>query len=162
MGWQHDFIAQHRVARLATVDAEGQPHVVPIVYAFDGARLFSPIDEKPKRAGAYHLRRVRNIQSNPRVAVIIDDYSEDWRQLAWVQIRGQAALAESGADYQAGLELLTRKYPQYVHSRTRPQLAAESERRLEQEMVTWQFSKIEETRAEHWLATCLHTPTSRM
>jgi PPOX class probable F420-dependent enzyme len=127
--WQINFIAHHRVARLATGDADSQPHVVPIVYAFDGARLFSPVDIKPKSVGAYRLRRVRNLQTNPRVAVIIDDYSEDWRELAWVQIRGRAALAESGPDYEAGLALLTRKYPQYVNAplRGRPLIVIQPE-----------------------------------
>jgi PPOX class probable F420-dependent enzyme len=129
VAWQNDFIAQHRVARLATVDAESQPHVVPIVYAFDGARLFSPIDEKPKRVGAYRLRRVRNIQANPRVAVLIDDYTEDWRKLAWVQLHGRAALVESGADYEAGLALLAHKYAQYARQplRGRPLIVIELE-----------------------------------
>lgn len=114
--WEEDFITTHCVARLATVDEQGQPHVVPIVYAFDGSRLFTPIDEKPKRVGAYDLQRVRNIQINSRVAVIIDDYSDDWTQLAWVQIRGSAALHQPNETpaWESGVTLLHEKYPQYA------------------------------------------------
>jgi PPOX class probable F420-dependent enzyme len=111
--WERDFITRHRVAHLATLDGQGQPHVVPIVYVFDGEHLFTPIDEKPKRVGAYQLQRVRNIRANDRVAVIIDDYEEDWRRLAWVQIRGRALILTQGESYATGIELLSRKYPQY-------------------------------------------------
>jgi PPOX class probable F420-dependent enzyme len=111
--WERDFLTRHRVAHLATMDGQGQPHVVPIVYAFDGEHLFTPIDEKPKRVGAYQLKRVRNIQANDRVAVIIDDYEEDWRRLAWVQIRGRALILTQGESYVTGIELLSRKYLQY-------------------------------------------------
>ncbi|MCI0396644.1 MAG: TIGR03668 family PPOX class F420-dependent oxidoreductase [Chloroflexi bacterium] len=102
------------MARLATVDEHGRPHIIPIVYAFDGARLFTPIDNKPKRASPHQLKRVRNIQTNPHVAVIIDHYDEDWRKLAWVQLRGQATLIESGPDYVTGIALLEARYPQYA------------------------------------------------
>ena len=112
--WERQFIERQRVARLATVDEKGQPHVVPIVYAFDGERLFTPLDAKPKRVGPHQLRRVRNIQANPHVAVVIDEYSDDWRDLAWVQIRGLATLVPSGPEYQAGLALLEARYPQYA------------------------------------------------
>jgi PPOX class probable F420-dependent enzyme len=111
--WERDFITRHRVARLATASSQGQPHVVPIVYAWDGRRLFTPIDKKPKRVGAYQLGRARDIQANPNVAVIIDDYDEDWQRLAWVQIRGRAIILAHGEAYETGLELLSRKYPQY-------------------------------------------------
>lgn len=114
--WEQDFIASHRVARLATVDEVGHPHVVPIVYAFDGSRLFTPIDEKPKRVGAYDLQRVRNILANPDVAVIIDEYSDDWTQLAWIQIRGTATLHQPNETpaWESGVALLHEKYPQYA------------------------------------------------
>ena len=111
--WECTFISEQRVARLATVDANGQPAVIPIVYAFDGAVLFTPLDAKPKRVATDQLQRVRNINANPRVAVIIDSYSEDWRRLAWVHVRGQARIVTSGNDYTAGIALLGAKYPQY-------------------------------------------------
>ncbi len=115
--WEREFILSHRVARLATVDAQGQPHVVPIVYAFDGKRLYTPLDAKPKRVDVRQLQRVKNIQVNPQVAVVIDDYTEDWQQLAWVQLRGTAKVVEEGAERSTGMALLAAKYPQY---QTRP------------------------------------------
>ena len=111
--WKHTFIQRHRVARLATVGADGQPHVVPIVYAYDGERLYTPIDEKPKKVGATRLRRVRDIQDNPAVAAVIDDYREEWEQLAWVQVRGTARILTEGKQYATGLGLLMAKYSQY-------------------------------------------------
>jgi PPOX class probable F420-dependent enzyme len=111
--WEHDFITSHRVARLATVDAHGQPHVVPIVYAFDGSALYTPLDAKPKRVAVHQLQRVKNIQTNPHVAIVIDDYADDWAQLAWVQIRGTARLVVEGEAHATGVALLTAKYSQY-------------------------------------------------
>lgn len=113
-GWEQKFITTHRVARLGTVDEQGQPHVVPIVYAFARPYLYTPLDAKPKQVEVYRLRRVRNIQANPRVTVLIDDYDEDWRRLAWVQIRGVAEIVERGDQQQKGVALLHEKYPQYT------------------------------------------------
>jgi len=112
--WERRFIERQRVARLATVDEKGQPHVVPIVYAFDGERLFTPLDAKPKRVSPHQLRRVRNIQANPHVAVVIDEYSDDWQDLAWVQIHGRATLVQSGPEYETGVTVLEARYPQYA------------------------------------------------
>ncbi len=111
--WKRDFITSHRVARLATVDAAGYPHVVPIVYAFDGKRLYTPLDAKPKRVPVNQLQRVKNIVANPQVAIIVDDYDEDWQQLAWVQMRGTAQIVERGEQRSQGIALLSAKYPQY-------------------------------------------------
>jgi PPOX class probable F420-dependent enzyme len=111
--WKQDFILNRRVARLATVAAEARPHIVPIVYAYDGVHLYTPIDEKPKRVGAFSLQRVRDVQANPHVAFVIDHYAEDWTQLAWVQVRGEATIVSSGARCAAATALLRKKYPQY-------------------------------------------------
>jgi len=111
--WERTFISEQRVARLATVDASCQPAVIPIVYAFDGDALFTPLDAKPKRVATDQLQRVLNINANPRVAVVIDSYSEDWRRLAWVHVRGQARIITGGDEYTAGITLLGAKYPQY-------------------------------------------------
>ena len=107
------FIAEGRVGRLATADASGQPLVVPICYAFDGASLFSAIDAKPKRPGPRGLRRIRNIRENPRVSVVIDRYDEDWTQLRYVIIQGRAEILTDGGDFSRGVDLLLAKYPQY-------------------------------------------------
>ena len=107
------FVRKHRVARLATVDERGRPHVVPICYAYSGGRLYTPLDLKPKAVAPEGLRRVRNILANPHVQVLIDDYDEDWSQLAFVQLRGTATLLHEGVEYGRALRLLRRKYPQY-------------------------------------------------
>jgi PPOX class probable F420-dependent enzyme len=111
--WQQALLQTARVARLATVDEHGQPHVVPIVFAYDGHQLFTPLDGKPKQVEGANLRRVRNIAENDRVAVVVDHYDEDWQQLAWVQLRGRARILAVGAVYERGLALLQGKYPQY-------------------------------------------------
>ncbi|HEY7350728.1 MAG TPA: TIGR03668 family PPOX class F420-dependent oxidoreductase [Ktedonobacterales bacterium] len=111
---EQQFMQQHRVARLATADAQGCPFVVPICYAFDGFSVYSALDEKPKSVAPTRLKRVRNIQANPRVALVIDDYSEDWRALAYIQIRGRAdLLVEGTGEHAEAIRLLRAKYPQY-------------------------------------------------
>lgn len=115
--WEQQFLSAQRVARLATVDERGHPHVLPIVYALVGEALVTPLDAKPKRVAALELRRVRNIQANPQVAVVVDMYDEDWDRLAWLQIRGRAALLLAGPEYDAGIAALAQRYPQYA---TRP------------------------------------------
>jgi PPOX class probable F420-dependent enzyme len=96
-----------RVARLATVDPRGRPHVVPISFALDGDTLYTAVDEKPKRTR--ELQRLRNIQANPQVEVLIDEYDEDWSRLWWVRLRGTARIV----DDRRAMELLAAKYPQY-------------------------------------------------
>jgi PPOX class probable F420-dependent enzyme len=108
------FIQRQRVARLATVDAEGRPYVVPVCYTFDGARLYTPLDEKPKRVSATQLKRVRNIQARPEVSLLIDRYDDDWAQLAYLQIAATAEMLEpDGEGHAIGMELLRVRYPQY-------------------------------------------------
>jgi len=111
--WERAFIERQRVARLATVDERGRPHVVPIVFAYDGQRLFTPIDAKPKRVSASRLKRVQNVQSDPHVVVLFDHYDEDWRRLAWVQLHGLATFIDSGSERETGAGLLAQRYPQY-------------------------------------------------
>lgn len=108
------FIASHRVGRLATADADGAPYAVPVCYAFDGERVYTAIDRKPKSVAAARLRRVRNIAANPQAALVIDDYSEDWSALAYVMLRGGARVLEDGSDRDRAEALLRRKYPQYA------------------------------------------------
>ena len=96
-----------RVAHLATVDPRGRPHVVPISFALDGDTLYTAVDEKPKRTR--ELQRLRNIQANPQVEVLIDHYEDDWSRLWWVRLRGTARIV----DDRRAMELLAAKYPQY-------------------------------------------------
>ena len=107
------FIRQQRVARLATVDSHGRPHIVPIVFVYNDETIYTPIDLKPKDVRPQDLLRVLNIAQNPDVQVLLDRYDEDWQQLGFVQLRGRAELLEAGSDYEAVLRLLEQKYPQY-------------------------------------------------
>ena len=97
------------VARLATVDGR-RPHLVPVVFCeLDGA-LFIPVDGKPK-SGA-RLKRLRNIERNPAVALLIDRYSDDWSDLCWTRIDGRAEIVATDRGIREALET---KYPQYEH-----------------------------------------------
>lgn len=107
------FIQSHAVARLATASKDGQPHVIPFCYAFDGTVFYFVVDEKPKRQTGKPLKRIRNMVENPHVALVIDDYADDWSQLAYVLVSGQAALVEHEEEYQRALGLLRERYPQY-------------------------------------------------
>jgi PPOX class probable F420-dependent enzyme len=114
------------VARLATVDPQGRPHVVPICFAIEGDTLYTAVDEKPKRTRK--LQRLRNIQANPRVEVVIDEYDEDWSRLWWVRLRGTARVVDDPRP----IELLTAKYPQYRERRPNgPVIAVSIEERIE-------------------------------
>ena len=101
------------MARLATADAAGVPHAIPICYAFDGEHIYSALDLKPKRVAGRRLKRVRNILANPRVAVVIDRYSEDWSELAYVLVQGTAELVEEDEEQERAESLLRDKYSQY-------------------------------------------------
>lgn len=103
-----------RVARLATLDDRGHPHLVPVCYATDGRAYYSAIDAKPKRTPPDRLKRVRNIRANPRVALLIDHYEEDWSNLRYVMVQGRAELISEGPEWEAARGLLRAKYPQYV------------------------------------------------
>jgi coenzyme F420-0:L-glutamate ligase / coenzyme F420-1:gamma-L-glutamate ligase len=107
------FVRSARVAHLATADADGRPHVIPICFAFDGKNLYSPIDAKPKKTSPLRLKRIRNIRANPHVAAVIDRYDEDWKKLAYVLITGRAKILLKGAQHRRAVRLLRKKYPQY-------------------------------------------------
>jgi len=113
------FLSTGRVARLATAGVDGKPLVIPICYAYDGERLFTPIDKKPKSVEPGELRRVRNILQNPKVSVVVDRYSEDWQGLGYVVIEGRAEILSEGEEYARALRLLEEKYPQYREMRLR-------------------------------------------
>ncbi|MDT4915111.1 MAG: hypothetical protein QOC66_4239 [Pseudonocardiales bacterium] len=102
------------VARLATVSAAGQPHLVPIVFAADGDVIYSAVDRKPKSTTA--LRRLANIAANPAVAVLVDHYADDWTRLWWARADGTARIAEA-AEAERALDRLTARYPVYREQR---------------------------------------------
>ena len=100
-----------RVARLATTDPDGRPHVVPIVFALSGRTLYSAVDRKPKRS--QRLRRIENARARPDVTILVDHYEEDWRNLWWIRLRGRARVLDDGDERERALELLREKYEQY-------------------------------------------------
>lgn len=103
-----------RVAHLATADQYSRPHAMPIVFVFEGDHLYFPLDRKPKREDDWHmLRRVRNLETNGRVSIIVDHYEEDWTRLAWVLLEGVATIVETGAERDAAATALAGKYAQY-------------------------------------------------
>ena len=97
-----------RVATLATINPDGTPHVIPIVYAVLGDRLVTGVDQKPKRD--LNLARLRNIRADPRVAVLAHHYAEGWNHLWWVRVQGRAAIRSDDAE---AVEALKARYPQY-------------------------------------------------
>jgi len=99
------------VARLATVDGDGRPHLVPCCFAFDGDVAYSVVDHKPKRSGA--LRRLDNIRANPSVCLLVDHYEDDWSRLWWVRFDGQARILDAGPEHASAIAVLCAKYEQY-------------------------------------------------
>ena len=111
-----ELIERARVARLATIDSEVKPHLVPVVFVFNGNHFFIPVDEKRKTAKPEKLKRIRNIQDNPNVTLLIDEYSEDWTKLAFVMIQGKASIAtkeEGNIQVRQAYKKLMIKYLQY-------------------------------------------------
>jgi PPOX class probable F420-dependent enzyme len=99
------------VARLATTDPDGRPHVVPIVFALENDTLYTAVDRKPKRSR--RLRRIENARARPDVTVLVDHYEEDWQRLWWIRLRGRARVLDEGEERERAVALLTEKYPQY-------------------------------------------------
>jgi PPOX class probable F420-dependent enzyme len=116
-------LGQARVARLATANASGRPHLVPVTFALDAAddsgtsggadRVYIAIDHKQKTTT--NLKRLRNIAENPAVSLLADHYAEDWATLWWARADGQAHILPAGdPGRERPLNLLTAKYPQYA------------------------------------------------
>lgn len=105
-------LAAARVAYLATVRADGRPHLVPIVFALEGDVVYSVADPKPKEGP--DLLRFRNIRANPSVSLLVDEYHEDWERLWWVRVDGSASIVEDGPERDLTIQLLQAKYEQYA------------------------------------------------
>jgi len=106
-----------RVARLATVDSENKPYLVPVVFVFDGKYFYLPLDKKTKKDKPERLKRVKNIQRNPNVTLLIDEYNEDWSKLHFIMIHGRARVigkkSQHGQLLEKAHKLLYKKYCQY-------------------------------------------------
>jgi PPOX class probable F420-dependent enzyme len=101
-----------RVARLATVGADGAPHIVPVTFALDGDRIVMAVDAKPKRAAP--LRRLLNVRANPTVSLLVDEYDDDWGRLWWARADGIASIVEEGPGLARAFDLLRERYAQYA------------------------------------------------
>lgn len=104
-------VADARVARLASVGADGRPHLVPICFALAGDTLYTAVDTKPKRSP--RLKRLANIRAHPDVSVLVDHYEEDWSRLWWVRLSGRARVVDKGAELDRAIALLSGRYEQY-------------------------------------------------
>jgi PPOX class probable F420-dependent enzyme len=103
--------SEGRVARMVSVDAGGQPHVVPVVFAVDGDWIYWIVDAKPKRS--MRLKRLANVAADPRVSLVVDHYAEDWTTIWWARADGAAQVVEDGPLRDRAIDLLCRKYSQY-------------------------------------------------
>ena len=106
------FLLTRRVGHLATADGQAIPHVVPVCFTISQSTLYITIDEKPKRVAAPALKRIRNIEHNPMVAIVVDRYDEDWTRLGWVMLRGRAEILRAGTEHDRAQELLRSRYRQ--------------------------------------------------
>jgi PPOX class probable F420-dependent enzyme len=111
-GEARDRFATARIARLATADGHGVPHLVPITFALADDEILSAVDHKPKRSTA--LRRLANLAANPRVAVLVDAYDEDWSRLWWARADGTAEVLHDATSLRRVQDLLRERYPQYA------------------------------------------------
>ncbi len=103
--------ASSAVARLATVRPDGAPHVVPLVFALVDGTVYSAVDAKPKRTS--RLQRLANVRVEPRCALLVDHYEDDWSHLWWVRADGTAAVVDDPPATHPGLAALAERYPQY-------------------------------------------------
>jgi PPOX class probable F420-dependent enzyme len=103
-----DLVAKARVARVGTIDERGRVHLVPIVYVVDGDTLYSSTD-----AGDRPAKRLRNLETNPSVTILVDVYDEEWSKVWWVRLRGTGRVVEEGPEHAHAYRLLREKYPQY-------------------------------------------------
>lgn len=106
------FLDGQRVARLATADTAGRPHVIPICFVADGDSVYFTIDEKPKRKSTTPLKRIANIRANPFAALVVDHYDEDWSRLGWVMVQGRAEVLAGGVEHARAQANLRSRYRQ--------------------------------------------------
>jgi PPOX class probable F420-dependent enzyme len=108
-------LAESKIARLATVDEGGRPHIVPFVFAIEQNTVYFAVDAKPKTTR--NLKRLQNIAANPAVAVLADHYEDDWNKLWWVRADGTARVVTDAVETKRAIDLLADRYEQYRHTR---------------------------------------------
>jgi PPOX class probable F420-dependent enzyme len=116
--WAAELLNTSRVARLGLLDDEGRPRVLPITFAIAADRIWTAVDDKPKRKPARELARMRFLRRDPRATITVDRYAENWKELAWVQVLGSIRIVELDETDQAapGLASLVEKYAPYRDS----------------------------------------------
>lgn len=120
-------LGEARVARLATIGAGDRPHIVPICFVLEGDDMYFAVDHKPKRTR--DLQRLRNIESNANVAVLVDHYEEDWTRVWWARVDGTAHVVPAGDATEHAIDLLVSRYEQYATNRPQgPAVAIRIER----------------------------------
>ena len=126
--WANVLLAQERVGRLGVLDLEDGPRVQPVTFALAEGRIWSAIAQKPKRTA--EPARLRFLRRDPRAALTVDRFSDDWEELAWVQVLGRVSILETD-DAASGLRALCEKYEQYKETPPPgPVLALEPQRYL--------------------------------
>jgi len=140
------FLLTRRVGHLATADSRAIPHVVPVCFTISQGTLYITIDEKPKRVAGPALKRVRNIERNPMVAIVVDRYDEDWTRLGWVMLRGRAEILRAGTEHDRAQELLRSRYRQLAAMQIaeRPVIAVRLER-----VASWGNLSVGADEADH-------------
>lgn len=106
------FLDSQPVGRLATADAAGRPHVVPVCFAVAGDSIYIAIDAKPKHGDPLRLKRLRNIAENPSVSLVVDRYADDWSRLGWVLLHSRAEILTAGVEHANAQALVRSRYPQ--------------------------------------------------
>ncbi|MCX8073428.1 MAG: TIGR03668 family PPOX class F420-dependent oxidoreductase [Candidatus Binatia bacterium] len=139
-----DLVLACPVGHLATANRQGTPHVVPVCFAYDRGRFYFVVDLKPKR-NPERIKRLRNIQENPRVALVIDRYDTDWSHLAFVLVHGIAQVIREAEEWQHAIDLLRARYPNYqsmpLSFTANPAVRIEVER--------WHFWRASESQGSH-------------
>lgn len=132
--WEAALLDECRVARLATINRDGRPNIVPVCYALAEGGIVIAVDEKPKSGTT--LARIRNIERDARVSLLADRYTDDWNQLAWVRIEGQATVVSEGGVQPEALRALRARYSQYatMDLESRPLVVVEPAR-----VVSWRW-----------------------
>ena len=110
---QRQILLASRIGHLATADPQGQPYLVPVCFTLVDDQIVSAIDEKPKQVAGRRLRRIQNILANPRVALTVDHYEEDWTKIGYLLILGEANVLDTGGERPEALAALRAKYSQY-------------------------------------------------
>ena len=140
------FLLTQRVGHLATADSRAIPHVVPVCFTISQGTLYITIDEKPKRVAGAALKRIRNIERNPMVGIVVDRYDEDWTRLGWVMLRGRAEILRAGTEHDRAQELLRSRYRQLAAMQIaeRPVIAVRLER-----VTSWGNLSVGADEADH-------------